>query len=82
MSDAIRYFFEIKEDLSILPRQASEVYCFAQVEVVHNSIHFVEKSYCFQNIKAWEWDLAQTTTAKNAIFAIPTNTVPNLTTPW
>lgn len=48
----------------------------------HNSTNFVEKHYCFQHIKAWEWDLTQTTTVKNALFGIPTNIVPNLTRPW
>lgn len=65
-----------------LPRQDSEMYCFAQVEVVHNFTCFVEKSYCFQNIKAWDWDLAQTTTVRNALFGTSTNTIPNLIRPW
>lgn len=65
-----------------LPRQAPEMYCFAHVEEVWNSTHFVEKSYCFQNTKAWEWDLAHTITVKHVLFGIATNTVPNLARPW
>lgn len=79
MSDAIRFFFlQSTKTSQSSPRRDSEMYSFAQVEVVHNFTHFVEKSYCFQNIKARDWDLAQTTAVRNALFGIPTNIIPKL----
>lgn len=71
MSDAIRYFFKSTKTSQSSPRQDSEMDCFDQVEVVHNFTHFVGKSYRFQNTKAQDWDLAQTTTVRNVLFGIP-----------